>query len=304
MKLLCYLFLFLNFPLFSQPSVIFRLDDYHLENRLTQDSIRKIFKKFQMPLSIGIIPFDDSGELFINYKEEELNALKSAIREGFLEPVMHGFAHLNNEKHQYKSEFAGEELDVQFQRLKKGKTFLEETLEAPVQVFSPPWNTYDKYTLTSLKKAGFTCISSDLAGKSYGKNLHYLPYTLEDFDNLIQIIENNKLKKGVIVVMFHTYSFSGGKFQLADLEKLLEELKAKEVPVHSFQSYISSQQNKPGRWRLYLNSRLNFNPILKKFHSENSWAIYLENSILIWVYFSVWLLGIIGIVFILKKMLI
>jgi hypothetical protein len=258
---------------------------------------------YQLPLSIGIIPFDDSGEAFINYTEEELIALKSEISESILEPVMHGYAHLNNEKHKYKSEFAGVDLDIQCQLLKKGKTFLEETLKVPLQVFSPPWNTYDKNTLTALKKAGFNCISSDLAGKSYGKNLHYLPYTLEDFENLIEIVENNKSQKGVIVVMFHTYSFSGDKFQLADLEKLLEELKAKEVPVHSFQSYISSQQNKPGKWRLYLNSRLKFNPILNKFHKGDSKAIYLENSVLIWIYYGVWVLGFLALGFVLKKVI-
>jgi peptidoglycan/xylan/chitin deacetylase (PgdA/CDA1 family) len=282
-----YFLLFFTLPLFSQPSLIFRLDDYVIGNGGMQDSIVELFVKLEIPLNVGIISYTNH----VNSQKNIL--LKQLVPNGKIEVMMHGFAHLDNNINGKskskigKSEFVGDSYESQFQRIKIGKNYLDSLFEKKVTVFSPPWNTYDKNTLHVIKDLGFTTISSDIAGKSFGIPLNYLPFTTEDFE-----IFNNQNKgnlksytdEDVIVVMFHPYTVGkAGMPDIKTLETLLKQLRKDEYKFYTYSGYL--EKYKAGKLRLFINSRLRYNPILNKFQSSNTHGIYNKNSNLFWIFY-------------------
>jgi peptidoglycan/xylan/chitin deacetylase (PgdA/CDA1 family) len=287
--LIRYLLIFLTFPLFSQPSIIFRLDDYVIGLGGMQDSLVDLFVKHQIPLSVGIIPFEGNSNQILHQSLSQ----RTLRHNGAIEIMMHGFAHLDksvegkSKSKVGKSEFAGDSYESQFQRLKLGKSLLDSLFEKEVTVFSPPWNTYDKNTLRALKNLGFSTISSDLAGKSYGITFNFLPFSTEDF-GIFEIQNRANLEsysdKDVIVVMFHPYSI--GKAGVPDIntfETLLIQLKTEGYQFYTYSSYL--QKHSAGRLRLYINSRLKFNPILNKIQPKHYQYIYLNSSRMFWVFY-------------------
>ena len=274
--------------------MIFRLDDYVIGHGGMQDSLVELFVKHQIPLSVGIIPFEgNSNQIRHHGLSQRTLILHNRIQNGSVEMMMHGFAHLDNnfegksKSTVGKSEFAGDSYKSQFQRLKSGKRFLDSLFEKEVKVFSPPWNTYDKNTLLALKDLGFTTISSDLAGKSYQISFNYLPFSTEDFGifNKLNIADLNSYSDAdVIVVMFHSYSI--GKNEMPDinfLEALLKKIKSEGYLFYTYSSYL--EKYRAGKTRLYINSRLKFNPILRKLQHQHSSNIYQNNSKLFWSFY-------------------
>lgn len=265
-----------------------------------QDSMVELFVKHQIPLCIGIIPFEAThrtqSRLFRSESpagDSEQHQIKNLIQSGAIEMMMHGFAHTDNNiggksKSKYgKSEFAGDNYESQYQRLKSGKGYLDSLFEKDVEVFSPPWNTYDKNTLRALKNLGFKTISSDIAGKSYGISLNYLPFSTEDFG----IFEKDKIKNlasysnaDIVVVMFHSYSIGkAGMPNLNYLDSLLSRLKSEDFVFHTYSSYLN--KHKAGYFRLYQNSRLHFNPILHKLYPTQT-GVFENHPKLFYIFYG------------------
>ena len=207
--------------------MVFRYDDYLLVPSKFSDSLLNIFQKNNIPLCLGIIPFD-SSDLFINkLNPDQVTALRSRIQRREIEVALHGFNHRNELNVSFLtrvtySEFASIAYDKQYEKIAKGKKALDSLFQINTRVFVPPFNTYDNNTLKALDKLKFEIISSSLQGPSNSNLIKYMPATCEDFSELPRIIENSKGDDVTIILFFHPYSFKEGLSKYSkDLSKLM-----------------------------------------------------------------------------------
>jgi hypothetical protein len=177
--------------------IIFRIDDIYLNQNNFEIRIFEIFQKHGIPLNIGIIPFDANNLPHIT--------VKTLIPSNLI-PCLHGF---NHSRTGIFGEFDGLELEEQEQKIKLGKNHLEYLLEQKINCFIPPWNKYDKYTLTAIQNNGLTNISGGQNIKLNESN--EIPCGVEHFNLLdkfwFRVILFLLPRKIKLVVLFHNFNF-------------------------------------------------------------------------------------------------
>lgn len=227
--------------------VIFRYDDFSsLSQTDFEMELINLFNKFQISLTVGIIPYVAEGSWFnpssqknIPLSEEKIFILRRAILENSVEPALHGYSHRTKKDDPHvPSEFSGASYEEQLLKIKKGKIFLENVLNQKINIFIPPWNTDDENTLRCLEELGIECVSSSFSGTyTESSKLYFIPYTTK-FPELLRAINSARRSScpfPVIVVYFHEYEFKDvdsdfpASFDLDDLNNSL--------------SWISSQQD-------------------------------------------------------------
>lgn len=198
-------------------NVIFRYDDYSA-NSLTEAEIKIIdtFRKHNIPISFGVIPFKVAGDVHDPSAQDLLpldtlkrGILKAGYEEGILDITMHGYAHQTNST-EYLSEFANLDYDEQVKRLSAGKAYLQKVTGAKVTTFLPPWNTYDMNTLTALEESGFTTLSANKKGLiADGSSLHYLPVScdLTELRDAVKAARKSSDNQPLVVALLHDYDF-------------------------------------------------------------------------------------------------
>jgi peptidoglycan/xylan/chitin deacetylase (PgdA/CDA1 family) len=198
-------------------TVIFRYDDYSA-NSVTEAEliIIEAFRKHDIPITFGVIPFKVSGDpedptprdlLPLDSAKGEI--LKSGYQEGILDISMHGYTHQSNGS-AYLSEFASLDYMEQVKRLSEGKEFLQNLTGACVTTFLPPWNTYDLNTLSALEESGFTTLSANRKGLAIkGPNLHYLPIScaLTELKDAVRAARKSSDNQPLVVALLHDYDF-------------------------------------------------------------------------------------------------
>jgi hypothetical protein len=233
----------------NNPKVVFRYDDFALTPSQISDSITTIFIKNEIPLCLGVIPFDKTNSLIFNLSQKQLDDLRSNIHAGKIEIALHGYNHMDQlgipffERKSF-SEFAGAKSEIQLTGIRKGKRSLDSLLLINTEVFVPPFNTYDKNTLKILENLNFKIISGNMAGPSLPDRLKYIPSTCEDFSVLTGIISRYMDKNVTIVVYFHGYSFreasdqypgrKPGSMTFRQLDALLHRIKLQNLSFYSF----------------------------------------------------------------------
>jgi peptidoglycan/xylan/chitin deacetylase (PgdA/CDA1 family) len=203
------------FSAHGEIKMVFRYDDFLLMPSKLNDSILYIFQKNNIPLCIGIIPFDNANSVINSFNQDQINDLISRIQRKEIEVALHGYNHNNNANVSFftkyaSSEFATLRYDDQIEKLEKGKRYLDSLLQIDLKVFIPPFNTYDKTTLKALENLHFDIISANTKGPDGSCKIQYIPGTFVDFVNLPKIIEANKNSEVAIIVYFHPFSFPGG----------------------------------------------------------------------------------------------
>ena len=198
-------------------NVIFRYDDYSA-NSLTDAELKIIdtFRKYNIPISFGVIPFKVAGDVHDPSPQDLLpldslkrRILKAGYEEGILDITMHGYAHQTNST-EYLSEFANLDYDEQVKRLSEGKEYLQKVTGAQVTTFLPPWNTYDMNTLTALEESGFSILSANKKGLvAKSSNLHYLPVScdLTELRDAVKAARKSTDTQPLIVALLHDYDF-------------------------------------------------------------------------------------------------
>ena len=89
--------LFLNmFSVHGEIKMVFRYDDYLLMPSKLNDSILYIFQKNNIPLCVGIIPFDNNNTVINSLNQDQINDLISRIQRKEIEVALHGYNHNNN----------------------------------------------------------------------------------------------------------------------------------------------------------------------------------------------------------------
>jgi peptidoglycan/xylan/chitin deacetylase (PgdA/CDA1 family) len=224
--------------------VVFRYDDYSSGSQ-TDLEVRLInaFKKYHINCTFGVIPFVSAGDVHsfspqdvIPLSPKKACILKNAVITGTLEVALHGYSHQNVREKGGYTEFLGLDYNSQVLRLEKGRDFLESILNTRINIFIPPWNSYDLNTLHALKKLGFryitTVVTTDAVGCS---QLKFLPVTCgflqlrEAVDSARRISEIHP----IITVLFHEYDFydvdkARGKFTFKEFNDLLYWLTSEE----------------------------------------------------------------------------
>jgi peptidoglycan/xylan/chitin deacetylase (PgdA/CDA1 family) len=161
--------------------------------------------------------------------QEQLSDLKASIRKNEIEIALHGFNHNDNELHKgsflinpVKSEFTGLEYNNQFEIINKAKKTIDSLLNINSNIFIPPFNTYDDNTLKVLDSLKFEIISASIDGSSISNKMRYIPFTLNNLNELHKVIKKYQNDNTTIVVLMHPYSFKGGSNYSGDYSKPID----------------------------------------------------------------------------------
>ncbi|HOC87070.1 MAG TPA: DUF2334 domain-containing protein [Prolixibacteraceae bacterium] len=243
----------------NQINIIFRYDDYTLEGNPVKDSIVALFFKHNIPLVLGIIPFDSNDEPLFGKNFNFAHALSSAVKDGRIEIALHGYNHelINGE-----AEFSRLDYKEQVRRVKRGKSFLDSIFQTNVVSFIPPWNVYDHNTFKALHENGFHIISSSLANLTSDQfDFCYFPYTTEEMDHVRTLISDNINREGIIVVMFNPYDPRPEEL-LQNIDEVLTEIKRnKNLKLSTFKNLSEdgnciSKKQIQAHWRKNLLSKM------------------------------------------------
>lgn len=258
----------------KQIYVVFRYDDYSSNSDTEIESeIIDIFRSIDVPITLGVIPYtfvgdasDGTTQDVIPLTAEKAEILKAGLEEGILDIGLHGYTHKNNNPDQ-SSEFAGLDYETQVEKLTKGKSHLENSLNTSINIFLPPWTTYDSNTLRALEELEFSTIS---AKKKSGEvietsTLNFLPFTclLSDLKPGVHAARKISYNQPLIVVLFHGYDFvendeANGSITLQEFSDLMNWVASQDdvaiismsesinhIQDLSVQRYISAQQKSP-----------------------------------------------------------
>lgn len=222
-KLILYIFfLFLSISSYGEIKLIFRYDDFILRKDSLNEKLVDLFIQNNVPLVLGVIPADDDEQLILAKDYVYLLVLKNAEKKGKVEIAMHG---LNHNK-LANGEFGGVDYKEQYRRINKGKHYLDSVFAQQTTTFIPPWNAYDSNTLKVLQKLNFNTISSALCeGQPFDNDvISFIPCTVEHPQELLTVLNNNKNRDGIVVLMFHRYDFDN-QFTLTNIEQLIGTIK-------------------------------------------------------------------------------
>lgn len=202
-------------------NIVFRYDDYSATSDAAfTDRLLALFRKYDSPITFSVIPMTESnnplhvpeirGDTVLPLTQENADLLRRGLAEGVLEVAMHGFSHQNNNGAR-SSEFTNVAIEKQTADLSKGKNYLESMIGTPVNIFVPPWNSYDLNTLRVLDSLGFSILSANRGGvKSDEVNFTYIPYTCRVSDVKAGVMQARETggENVLLVVLLHEYEFT------------------------------------------------------------------------------------------------
>lgn len=196
--------------------IVFRFDDYMMIQDVTFDSIINVFKKNNIPLTLGVVPYGKNELIFNKLNQDQLNDLKDRVKNNEIEIALHGFTHTDNKltgspplKRKILSEFSNLEYNKQVKKIRKGKQALDSILNINTVVFIPPYNSYDANTIEALDRLNFKVISASMDGYSVPAKISYIPYTIDDLTELPELLKTVPDDNYSIIAVIHPYSFFG-----------------------------------------------------------------------------------------------
>lgn len=257
---------FLQLCAIGQIRIVFRYDDFKLNDTMFNDSLLSVFAKNNIPINLGIIPFDENDNLILS-DSLQINKLKIGVKNKSIDFLLHGFNHQECSKG--NSEFKGLRFSEQYERVFWGKHFVDSLFDISIKTFIPPWNTYDSATLKVLDSLEFVCISANKWGDCSSSKIKYLPYTYEGFYNIGEFIKLNKDSRAIIVILFHQYSFKPyyasypvQKITFQKLDSLLSWINTNKIECSTFSEILENTSDLDfNRYQAnisYVNSIANF----------------------------------------------
>lgn len=256
------LFCIISFHCFAgKINIVFRYDDFILKNDIVNEEVVRTFEKNHIPLVLGVIPCDSNENFLFGQKYSFLPILKSGVKNNSIEIALHGLTH----QQIINGEFTGLNIIEQNRRIQKGKSFLDSVFGINTKTFIPPYNSYDDNTLQALVNNKFTIISSALCiGQSNANaKLQYAPETIEDFKELMPVLIRNKNRNGVVVVMFHDYTFRNN-YSIQQLKTVLESVNKLNFVTCTTFSKLGEGSEQLDKKRIKANMESNF--LSKKLH--------------------------------------
>lgn len=211
--LLLFLFISTTSLANTNSKIVFRIDDFGNDNTEFYYKLFDLFQSYNFPLTVGVIPFEEKTGKIVALDSTEVRLLRKEILNGYLEIAQHGYTHKNIiDARDFKSEFYGLPFKTQFNKILSGKKSLEKQLDYNINIFIPPFNSYDSTTLKVLEKTGFDILSPALYGKAgiCKTNVSIIPYTVtlkEFIQNKNKILKDLSINNRIVIILFHTYNF-------------------------------------------------------------------------------------------------
>lgn len=223
--------------------VVFRLDDPTPVCDSVSMRVVQLFNAKQVPLTIAMVPCD-SCENTITPPISTTSQYVTAIQQDNIELALHGLTHQNING---AGEFGGLDSTEAMRRIAKGKQALQAIFDKQISTFIPPFNAWNKHTLTAMRMHGMNVISADMFTPIYADSVHYFPETLGHlmaqkgmWRAAEEAIMGCEEKEAACVVMFHAYDLPDEQ-SWEQLESLLDACKAnEEVQCHTYQSLLES----------------------------------------------------------------
>lgn len=223
--------------------VVFRLDDPRPVCDFVSMRVVQLFNAKQVPLTIAMVPCDNC-ENAITPPISTSSQYIAAIQQDNIELALHGLTHQNING---AGEFGGLDSTETMRRIAKGKQALQAIFDKEISTFIPPFNAWNKHTLTAMRMHGMNAISADMFTSIYADSVHYFPETLGHlmaqkgiWRAAEEAIMGCEEKDAVCVVMFHAYDLPDEQ-SWQQLESLLDACKANEdVQCHTYQSLLAS----------------------------------------------------------------
>jgi Predicted deacetylase len=199
--------------------LVFRYDDFRLVNDSTNEKVIRLLQKYDIPVTLGVIPCDANEQFKMDKDYRFLNELKGLVNNGSVEIALHGLTHRRMTPY---GEFKGLCIEEQTRRIKKGKSFLDSIFSNCLTTYIPPWNSHDENTVKALKSNNIYIVSSSVYDV-WAETVYY-PMTTDNFEGLGALIKGNQSLGGIIVVMLHPTNFKTAK-SFSNLEQVLIQIK-------------------------------------------------------------------------------
>ncbi len=220
--------------------LIFRYDDYSAAEQFAYEVDEAVFNLFlalRVPLLVAVTPRmtaamrDPFNQKFFAIEEDDprIELLSRGLQQGW-QLALHGYTHQSTPALS-GNEFKGEPKAVQEEKIIAGLRLLQQCFpSAPIEVFVPPWNSYDEVTTTCLIEQGFTvlCAGDAEMPRRVGL-LTFVPSLMSpcdladylDFYSLEDLIQ--EVGRGRLVITLHEYEFRvSGRNDYVGIEKLAE----------------------------------------------------------------------------------
>ena len=246
--------------------VAFRCDDIGVgtDTRFfdVEKQIIELFVDKGVPLIIGVVPmmtqnfFDPENDHFVSLDEDprRMQMVREAVDNG-IQIGVHGLHH-QVARPEIKTEFAGVPEAEQSEKMREAIALLNGWFpDAPVDVFIPPWNSYDKTTVTAVGESGMTHLSAGDDSRTYDQNGVTVSASIPigTFFEMLEVLTVDQLARqvggGCLVVTFHAYQHveSHPNFEMTvdELGHKLEELQAAGVQLVGFDRGVEAKAIKP-----------------------------------------------------------
>ena len=204
--------------------IIFRYDDFAFDHSGEcydiHEQLFNLFLSLNMPILVGVIPntsakgWNRHNTIFypIENDARSVRLLSSALEKGF-QLALHGLTH-QTYVDRGKTEYANRPYEYQVDSIKRGLNHLLRIFpNAPIDVFIPPWNSFDSLTIDAVGEAGIRTFCCGENTKAYRKNgvlvvpswplkalINYVDYY--SLDSLARLVGDSRL-----VTTIHSYDF-------------------------------------------------------------------------------------------------
>lgn len=224
--------------------LVFRYDDYSAAEQYpfeVDEALFGLFSTLGVPLLVAVTPYmsadvrDPFNERFFAIEDDirRIRLLARGLEHGW-QLALHGLTHQSTVAIS-ESEFKGVPPEVQDEKIATGRRALAACFPGvPVEVFVPPWNSYDQATIKCLPRQGFRALctgDAELARREEGLTIIpslMTPRNLLDYlDSFSALDLVDVVGDGCLVITMHQYEFRPlGRNDYVDLHKLAQAVEA------------------------------------------------------------------------------
>lgn len=181
--------------------VVFRINDYQARNSALYTKVLEIFKRYQVPVTVGVLPYNlqmalggpqnagqaagqsadkNAGQDPAQALAADILFLKDLADSGWVEIAQNGYKHvINYSNDHFKSEFYGRSYEEQNREIAEGRKIVQQITGHTPTTFIPPWDSFDHHTTQVLSALGYNCVAPSRYGffNTNNPTLAYIPHT-------------------------------------------------------------------------------------------------------------------------------
>ena len=181
--------------------VVFRINDYQARNSALYTKVLEIFKRYQVPVTVGVLPYNlqkalggpqnagqaagqsadkNAGQDPAQALAADIMFLKDLADSGWVEIAQNGYKHvINYSNDHFKSEFYGRSYEEQNREIAEGRKIVQQITGHAPTTFIPPWDSFDHHTTQVLSALGYNCVAPSRYGffNTNNPTLAYIPHT-------------------------------------------------------------------------------------------------------------------------------